>query len=110
VHAVNSTGEWFSIAENKLCEGLNKRLGLNGVDYKLEPKKYLSDDKINSEPLVFRDLPEVDKISLQLFVFTGGIPHLNKELTNGEVCRRFRGRDFARWQSHISLIQLRYIR
>ncbi|MCS6682263.1 hypothetical protein [Klebsiella pneumoniae] len=110
VHAVNSTGEWFSIAENKLCEGLNKRLGLNRVDYKLEPKKYLSDDKINSQPLVFRDLPEVDKISLQLFVFTGGIPHLNKGLTNGEVCRRFRGRDFARWQSHISLIQLRYIR
>lgn len=38
VHAVNSTGEWFSIAENKLCEGLNKRLGLNGADYKLEAK------------------------------------------------------------------------
>ncbi|EPC9788010.1 T6SS effector phospholipase Tle3 domain-containing protein [Klebsiella variicola] len=71
VHGVNSTGEWFSIAENKLCEGLNKRLGLNGTDYKLEANKYLSDDKINSEPLVFRDLPEVDKKSLQLFVLLG---------------------------------------
>ena len=110
VHGVNSTGEWFSIAENKLCEGLNKRLGLNGTDYKLEANKYLSDDKINSEPLVFRDLPEVDKNKSPVIRFTGGIPHLNKGLTNGEVCRRFRGRDFARWQSHISLIQLRYIR
>ncbi|MET5290645.1 hypothetical protein WH835_13720 [Raoultella planticola] len=61
VHGVNSTGEWFSIAEDKLCEGLNKRLGLSGTDYKLEANKYLSDDKINSEPLVSRYLPEVDK-------------------------------------------------
>lgn len=61
VHGVNSTGEWFSIAEDKLCEGLNKRLGLSGTDYKLVVNKYLSDDKINSEPLASRDLPEVDK-------------------------------------------------
>lgn len=32
VHGVNSTGEWFSIAEDKICEGLNKRLGLKGTD------------------------------------------------------------------------------
>lgn len=61
VHGVNSTGEWFSIAEEKLCEGLNKRLGLNETDYELVANKYLSDEKIDSEPLVSRDLPEVDK-------------------------------------------------
>ncbi|MDA8505292.1 DUF3274 domain-containing protein [Citrobacter sp. Awk 2] len=61
VHGVNSTGEWFSIAEDKLCEGLNKRLGLNGTDYTLVANKYLSDDKLEFEPLVSRDLPEVDK-------------------------------------------------
>ena len=30
VHGVNSEGEWYNDAEESLCEGLNKRLGLNG--------------------------------------------------------------------------------
>lgn len=61
VHGVNSTGEWFSNAEKNICEGLNKRLGLNGTNYELEANKYRSDDKIDSEPLTSRDLPEIDK-------------------------------------------------
>lgn len=30
VHGVNSEGEWYNDAEESLCEGLNKRLGLHG--------------------------------------------------------------------------------
>ncbi|MDM3463953.1 hypothetical protein, partial [Citrobacter sp. Cb031] len=61
VHGVNSTGEWFSIAEDKLCEGLNKRLGLTGTSYELKTNKYLSDDKIDAEPLIERVLPAPKK-------------------------------------------------
>ncbi|HCA4642487.1 TPA: hypothetical protein MWR99_005387, partial [Klebsiella pneumoniae] len=60
VHGVNSTGEWFSVAEKKLCEGLNKRLGLTGTSYELETNKYLFDDKIDAVPLMSRDLPDVN--------------------------------------------------
>ncbi|PLP35475.1 hypothetical protein CWM98_37245, partial [Klebsiella variicola] len=59
VHGVNSTGEWFSVAEKKLCEGLNKRLGLTGTSHELETNKYLFDDKIDAMPLMPRDLPDV---------------------------------------------------
>ncbi|MBV8041524.1 hypothetical protein [Pluralibacter sp.] len=40
VHGVNSEGEWYDHAENALCDGLNKRLGLELM--KLEPNKYFS--------------------------------------------------------------------
>lgn len=61
VHGVNSTGEWFSIAEKNICEGLNKRLGLNGTSYELEANKYLFDDKLEFEPLIERNLPNAKK-------------------------------------------------
>ncbi|SEQ50099.1 hypothetical protein SAMN05216522_103235 [Rosenbergiella nectarea] len=32
VHGVNSEGEWYNRAEESLCEGLNKRLGLFDKD------------------------------------------------------------------------------
>jgi hypothetical protein len=44
VHGVNSTGEWFSNAENSICKGLNKRLGLNETPFALVPNKYNCDN------------------------------------------------------------------
>lgn len=44
VHGVNSTGEWFANAENALCEGLNKRLGLTGTPFALAANQYNCDD------------------------------------------------------------------
>ncbi|XXN66231.1 T6SS effector phospholipase Tle3 domain-containing protein (plasmid) [Enterobacter ludwigii] len=44
VHGVNSTGEWFSSAEENICNGLNDRLGLNGTPYMLVPNKYTCDN------------------------------------------------------------------
>ncbi|MDN4629741.1 T6SS effector phospholipase Tle3 domain-containing protein [Erwinia sp. PsM31] len=43
VHGVNSTGEWFSSAEENICVGLNRRLGLDGTSYALKPNKYNCD-------------------------------------------------------------------
>ncbi|WP_226790039.1 T6SS effector phospholipase Tle3 domain-containing protein [Rahnella sikkimica] len=43
VHGVNSTGEWFSIAEENICKGLNTRLGLEGTPYTLKPNQYNCD-------------------------------------------------------------------
>lgn len=72
VHGVNSTGEWFSIAEDKICEGLNKRLGLKGTDYKLVANKYFSDEKIETEPLIERDLPAPKKETSPVIRFYWG--------------------------------------
>lgn len=72
VHGVNSTGEWFSIAEDKICEGLNKRLGLKGTDYKLVANKYFSDEKIEIEPLIERDLPAPKKETSPVIRFYWG--------------------------------------
>ncbi|WP_456311026.1 T6SS effector phospholipase Tle3 domain-containing protein [Serratia proteamaculans] len=44
VHGVNSTGEWFSSAEDNICKGLNTRLGLENTPYALKPNKYNCDD------------------------------------------------------------------
>lgn len=44
VHGVNSTGEWFSNAENNICEGLNIRLGLKKTPFELKPNRYNCDD------------------------------------------------------------------
>lgn len=44
VHGVNSTGEWFSIAEENICKGLNTRLGLEGTPYALKPNQYNCDN------------------------------------------------------------------
>jgi hypothetical protein len=49
VHGVNSTGEWFSDAEIAICDGLNKRLGLDGTSYKLRPNIYNSDNSLDLE-------------------------------------------------------------
>ncbi|EMM3275017.1 hypothetical protein RZE93_005608, partial [Pluralibacter gergoviae] len=57
VHGVNSTGEWFKNAEDNLCSGLNKRLGLSGSSFEIKPKSYDSDEKIAYEPLVERAIP-----------------------------------------------------
>ncbi|XRP71260.1 hypothetical protein AAG927_011815 [Enterobacter hormaechei] len=76
VHGVNSTGEWFSIAEDKICEGLNKRLGLKGTDYKLVANKYFSDEKIEIEPLIERDLPAPKKETSPVIRFYWGMLHL----------------------------------
>jgi hypothetical protein len=45
VHGVNSTGEWYEVAEDSLCKGLNKRLGLVGTDYSLSANIYSCDKK-----------------------------------------------------------------
>lgn len=39
VHGVNSEGEWYELAEEYLCDGLNKRLSLEG-DNKLFSNRY----------------------------------------------------------------------
>jgi hypothetical protein len=44
VHGVNSSGEWFSIAEENICKGLNTRLGLEGTPYALKPNQYNCDN------------------------------------------------------------------
>lgn len=44
VHGVNSTGEWFSSAEENICKGLNIRLGLEDTPYVLKPNRYNCDD------------------------------------------------------------------
>lgn len=49
VHGVNSTGEWYQLAENALCEGLNERLGLAQTEFKLSPNLY-SCDKVKHNP------------------------------------------------------------
>jgi pimeloyl-ACP methyl ester carboxylesterase len=54
VHGVNSTGEWFESAEESLCVGLNKRLGLE-KPYLLIKNKYKSDSVVSTTPLVERD-------------------------------------------------------
>ncbi|MFP1752606.1 hypothetical protein ACLECX_07945, partial [Lonsdalea quercina] len=38
VHGVNSEGEWYNNAEEALCEGLNRRLGLDSKDVKHQLK------------------------------------------------------------------------
>lgn len=43
VHGVNSTGEWYEIAEKNLCAGLNDRLGLNDTGFKLKENVYSCD-------------------------------------------------------------------
>jgi hypothetical protein len=43
VHGVNSTGEWYQSAEESLCEGLSKRLGLSETAYALKPNVYSYD-------------------------------------------------------------------
>lgn len=43
VHGVNSEGEWYTPAEENLCEGLNQRLGLKGTDFVLKPNAYNGD-------------------------------------------------------------------
>ncbi|WP_336369300.1 hypothetical protein [Rahnella perminowiae] len=40
VHGVNSEGEWYTPAEENLCEGLNQRLGLKGTNFALKPNAY----------------------------------------------------------------------
>ncbi|MGV3347119.1 hypothetical protein ACGVWS_15840, partial [Enterobacteriaceae bacterium LUAb1] len=42
VHGVNSEGEWYNNAEEALCEGLNRRLGLSDKDakYRLKANGY----------------------------------------------------------------------
>ena len=45
VHGVNSEGEWYDVAEQALCEGLNERLGLGGTEFKLKANSYLDRDK-----------------------------------------------------------------
>lgn len=47
VHGVNSTGEWYQLAERHLCKGLNQRLGLEDTDYKLAENIYQTDGVIN---------------------------------------------------------------
>ena len=49
VHGVNSTGEWFAVAEENLCDGLNKRLGLECSAYKLVPNQYSCDNIFDQE-------------------------------------------------------------
>lgn len=44
VHGVNSTGEWYSSAEENLCNGLNIRLGLAKTLYELKSNIYNCDD------------------------------------------------------------------
>lgn len=43
VHGVNSTGEWYEIAEKNICLGLNTRLGLNDTNFKLRENIYSCD-------------------------------------------------------------------
>lgn len=43
VHGVNSEGEWYKTAEENLCAGLNKRLGLEGTNFALRPNIYKED-------------------------------------------------------------------
>lgn len=43
VHGVNSTGEWYEIAEKNICSGLNTRLGLNDTNFKLRENIYSCD-------------------------------------------------------------------
>ncbi|WP_455428121.1 hypothetical protein [Dryocola sp. LX212] len=43
VHGVNSTGEWYEIAEKNLCAGFNDRLGLTDTRYKLSKNIYSCD-------------------------------------------------------------------
>jgi len=43
VHGVNSTGEWYEIAERNLCAGLNERLGLTDTSFKLRANVYSCD-------------------------------------------------------------------
>lgn len=43
VHGVNSTGEWYEIAEKNICSGLNTRLGLNDTSFKLQENVYSCD-------------------------------------------------------------------
>lgn len=47
VHGVNSTGEWFSTAEESICRGLNIRLGLENTPYSLLPNIYNCDDSFD---------------------------------------------------------------
>ncbi|WP_246862524.1 DUF3274 domain-containing protein [Pantoea sp. SO10] len=49
VHGVNSTGEWYQLAERHLCKGLNQRLGLDGTDYKLSENIYDTDGVIKTD-------------------------------------------------------------
>lgn len=44
VHGVNSTGEWYEIAEKNICMGLNARLGLNDTNFKLQENVYSCDN------------------------------------------------------------------
>lgn len=43
VHGVNSTGEWYELAEKNICAGLNERLGLNDTSFKLKENVYSCD-------------------------------------------------------------------
>lgn len=43
VHGVNSEGEWYKTAEQYLCEGLNRRLGLKDTEFALTPITYNED-------------------------------------------------------------------
>ncbi len=43
VHGVNSEGEWYKTAEQYLCEGLNRRLGLEDTEFALTPITYNED-------------------------------------------------------------------
>lgn len=43
VHGVNSTGEWYEIAEKSICAGLNNRLGLDDTDFALKENIYSCD-------------------------------------------------------------------
>ncbi|WP_347253576.1 T6SS effector phospholipase Tle3 domain-containing protein [Leminorella grimontii] len=45
VHGVNSEGEWYEPTEQALCDGLNKRLFLEGSEYELKPNVYKGDKK-----------------------------------------------------------------
>jgi Protein of unknown function (DUF3274) len=50
VHGVNSTGEWFEQAEEGLCAGLAKRLGLKAAEIPgYRPVRYRSEYKTNGE-------------------------------------------------------------
>lgn len=54
VHGVNSTGEWYELAEKNICAGLNERLGLNDTSFKLKENMYSCDG--NSPDKGFRRL------------------------------------------------------
>ena len=55
VHGVNSVGEWFEQAEEGLCRGLHKRLGLTDAAVPpYRPVRYRSEYRVNGE--IERDL------------------------------------------------------